>query len=95
MAYKVTRNILDSKDNLYFYEAGETFPREGLVVSDNRLKALLELGVIASDTPSQEVKEVELSVKELKAKLDELGIDYKSRATKEELKALLDAAKGG
>ncbi|MFU2205251.1 hypothetical protein [Streptococcus pluranimalium] len=99
MAYIVTRNIIDTKDNRRFYEEGDTFPREGLNVSDNRIKELLGKGVIESNgaegdlTPDTKT-EGDLSVKELKAKLDELGIKYGSRASKDELKALLDAAEG-
>ena len=36
----------------------------------------------------------ELTSKEIKAKLDELGIDYKSSASKAELLALLDGTEG-
>lgn len=57
MAYTVTRNILDTKDNNRFYEAGDTFPREGLSVSEGRLKQLLELGVIVSTDGIEPVAE--------------------------------------
>ena len=49
MAYIVTKNILDTKDNNYLYEKGETYPRPDLNVSDNRIKELLGKGVIESD----------------------------------------------
>ncbi|UUM61488.1 hypothetical protein NQZ89_08895 [Streptococcus suis] len=96
MAYIVTKNILDSKDNNRLYEKGESYPRPGLTVSDNRIKELLGKGVIESEgdlTPDTKV-EGDLSAKELKAKLDELGIKYGSRASKDELKALLEGAEG-
>ncbi|HEL2438170.1 TPA: hypothetical protein TZW69_002107 [Streptococcus suis] len=99
MAYIVTRNILDSKDNNRLYETGETYPRPDFTVSDNRIKELLGKGVIESDgaegdlTPDTKT-EGDLSAKELKAKLDELGIKYGSRASKDELKALLEGAEG-
>lgn len=48
MTYTVTKNILDTKDNNRFYEAGDTFPREGVSMSEGRLKQLLGLGVIVS-----------------------------------------------
>ncbi|HEL1740175.1 TPA: hypothetical protein TXT54_000759 [Streptococcus suis] len=100
MAYIVTRNILDSKDNNRLYEAGETYPRPDLTVSDNRIKELLGKGAIVSDgaegdlslEPKDEDNEKDPSTKELKAKLDELGIKYGSRASKDELKALLEGA---
>lgn len=96
MAYIVTKNIIDTKDNNRLYEEGEIFPRQDLVVSDDRIKELLGKGVIASDgaagdlTP--EAHEDKVTTKDLKAKLDELGIKYSSRASKEELKALLAGA---
>ena len=103
MTYIVTTNIIDTKDNDRLYETGEVYPRADLTVSDNRIKELLEKGVIALEgaegetTPAEEVApeaEPDPSVKELKAKLDELGIKYGSRATKDELKALLEGAEG-
>lgn len=95
MAYTVTRNILDSKDNDRLYLAGETYPRTGLEVSDSRIKELLKKGAIVSDGSEGDLsldddKGTELSKDELKAKLDELGIKYKSNDSKAELKALLD-----
>ena len=103
MTYIVTTNIIDTKDNDRLYEAGEVYPRADLTVSDNRIKELLEKGVIALEgaegetTPAEETApeaEPDPSVKELKAKLDELGIKYGSRATKDELKALREGAEG-
>lgn len=103
MTYIVTTNIIDTKDNDRLYETGEVYPRADLTVSGNRIKELLEKGVIALEgaegetTPAEETAleaEPDPSVKELKAKLDELGIKYGSRATKDELKALLEGAEG-
>lgn len=103
MTYIVTTNIIDTKDNDRLYETGEVYPRADLTVSDKRIKELLEKGVIALEdaegetTPAEETApeaEPDPSVKELKAKLDELGIKYGSRANKEELKALLEGAEG-
>ena len=99
MAYIATKNIMDTKDNNYLYEKGEAYPRPDLNVSDNRIKELLGKGVIESDGAEGDSTldtktEGDLSTKELKAKLDELGIKYGSRASKDELKALLDGAEG-
>ena len=107
MTYIVTTNIIDTKDNDRLYETGEVYPRADLTVSDNRIKELLEKGVIALEgaegeaIPAEETSpkaepeaEPDPSVKELKAKLDELGIKYGSRANKEELKALIEGAEG-
>lgn len=111
MTYIVTTNIIDTKDNDRLYEVGEVYPRADLTVSDNRIKELLEKGVIALEgsegettsaeeaapaveSESEAEAEPDPSVKELKAKLDELGIKYGSRATKDELKALLEGSEG-
>lgn len=95
MAYIVTKNIIDTKDNDRLYLVGETYPRADFDVSENRIKGLLGKGVIVSDGAEGDVslddkKEPDLSKDELKAKLDELGIKYKSSDSKAELKALLD-----
>lgn len=49
MAYIVTKNIIDTKDNNRFYEAGEVYPRHDLNVTDARIRALLKKGVIESN----------------------------------------------
>ena len=49
MAYIVTENIIDTKDNNRLYEKGEVYPRSDLNVSDARIRALLKKGVIESD----------------------------------------------
>lgn len=81
MTYKTTKAVRDTQDNDFYYHAGATYPRQGLEVSKERLETLVKNGYI--------VKE-ELTSKEIKAKLDELGIKYKSSASKAELLALLE-----
>ena len=49
MAYIVTKNIIDTKDNNRFYEVGDVYPRQDLDVSDARIRTLLKKGVIESD----------------------------------------------
>lgn len=49
MAYIVTKNIIDTKDNNRFYEVGDVYPRQDLTVSDARIKTLLKKGVIESN----------------------------------------------
>ena len=85
MTYKTTKAVRDTQDNGFFYYAGETYPRKGLEVSKERLETLVKNGYI--------VKE-ELTAKEIKAKLDELGIKYKSSASKADLLALLEGTGG-
>ena len=40
MMYKVVKYFADLQDNNYEYQAGDTFPRRGLVVSEERLAEL-------------------------------------------------------
>lgn len=49
MAYIVTENIIDTKDNNRLYEKGEVYPRLNLNVTDARIRALLKKGVIKSN----------------------------------------------
>ena len=81
MTYKTTKAVRDTQDNGFYYHAGATYPRQGLEVSKERLETLVKNGYI--------VKE-ELTSKEIKAKLDDLGIKYKSSASKAELLSLLE-----
>ena len=85
MTYKTTKAIRDTQDNDFCYYAGAIFPRQGLEVSEERLEVLVKNGYIVK---------VELTSKEIKDKLDELGIEYKSSASKAELLALLDGTGG-
>ncbi len=105
MAYKTTKAILDTQDNDFCYYAGAIFPRKGLEVSKERLEMLVKNGyIVAVDDKKpepvfeagEETKEnkAELTSKEIKTKLDELGIEYKSSASKAELLALLDGTEG-
>lgn len=85
MTYKTTKAVRDTQDNGFYYHAGASYPRQGLEVSKERLETLVKNGYIVK---------VELTSKEIKAKLDELGIKYKSSASKAELLALLEEAGG-
>ena len=105
MTYKTTKAILDTQDNDFCYYAGAIFPRQGLEVSEERLEMLVKNGyIVAVDDnkpesvfeAGEETKEnkTELTAKEIKDKLDEFGIEYKSSASKAELLALLDGTEG-
>lgn len=107
MTYKTTKAVRDTQDNDFCYYAGAIFPRQGLEVSKERLEALVKNGyIVAVDDKKPEPApegaggETEnskegLTCKEIKSKLDELGIEYKSGASKAELLALLDGTEGG
>ena len=94
MTYKTTKAIRDTRDNDFCYYAGAIYPRQGLEVSKERIETLVTNGhIVAVDGGEYDHKE-ELTSKEIKAKLDELGVDYKSRASKTELLTLLEGAGG-
>ena len=109
MAYIVTKNIIDTKDNNHFYEVGDLYPRPDFTVSGARIAELIEKGVIVAESkaesapaPTEEVapaeepeKPLEKSkVAELKTLLDEMGIDYEADAKKADLVALAQNVKG-
>ena len=105
MTYKTTKAIRDTQDNDFCYYAGAIFPRKGLEVSEERLEMLVKNGyIVAVDDnkpepvfeAGEETKEnkTELTAKEIKDKLDELGVEYKSSASKAELLALLEGTGG-
>lgn len=109
MAYIVTRNIIDTKDNNRFYEEGDFYPRSDFSVSDSRISELLGKGVIAKEgnkpAPAPEVTEApveeaekpidKLKISELKEQLDAQGISYDADAKKADLVALLQGNKEG
>ena len=106
MTYKTTKAIRDTQDNDFCYYAGAIYPREGLEVSKERLETLVKNGYIvavddnkpepADEGVGEETEEnkEELTAKEIKDKLDELGIEYKSSASKAERLALLEGIEG-
>ena len=110
MTYIVTRNIIDTKDNNRFYEEGDTFPRKGFEVSQDRLAELIGKGVLSAkgeeapaQTPTEEeapAKEAEekplekLKVAELKELLDKAGVEYEADAKKADLVALAQTIEG-
>lgn len=108
MAYIVTKNIIDTKDNNHFYEVGDLYPRADFTVSGARIAELIEKGVLVAEgkaeapAPTEEVapaeepeKPLEKSkVAELKALLDEMGVDYEADAKKADLVVLAQNVKG-
>ena len=103
MTYTTTKATRDLQDNDFCYYAGATYPRPGLVVSQERLDELVGKGAIVAVDDIQvqpvveDIAEAEESVEdptidEIKAALDELGIKYGSRAKKAELLELLKGA---
>lgn len=95
MTYKTTKAVRDTQDNGFYYHAGATYPRKGLEVSKERLETLVKNGyIVAVDEGVTKDHKTELTSKEIKTKLDGLGIKYKSSASKAELLALLEGTGG-
>lgn len=96
MSYVVIKDFKDLQDNDHIYRANDPFPREGVAVSKERIQELS-----SEDNKRKEVlieavegqKLDELSVEQLqkvtnddiKARLDELEIEYKSNDNKDTL----------
>lgn len=64
--YIVTRYFTDAQDNEYAYHAGDTYPREGLSVSEERINNLMsgnnfqKVSLIKKvDTPTKKVEKEE------------------------------------
>lgn len=109
MAYIVTRNIIDTKDNNRFYEVGDFYPRPDFTVSGARIAELVGKGVIVAEgkapapTPAEEVAPAEeaeekplekLKVAELKELLEKSGVEYEADAKKADLVALAQTIEG-
>lgn len=110
MTYIVTCNIIDTKDNNRFYEEGDTFPRKGFEVSQDRLAELIGKGVLSAkgeeapapapteeEAPAEETEEKpleKLKVAELKELLEKAGVEYEADAKKADLVALAQTIEG-
>lgn len=109
MAYIVTKNIIDTKDNNRFYEVGDFYPRPDFTVSGARIAELVGKGVIVAEGKAEapalteEVAPVEeteekplenLKVAELKELLEKAGVEYEADAKKADLVALAQTIEG-
>lgn len=107
MAYIVTRNIIDTKDNNRFYEVGDFYPRPDFTVSGARIAELVGKGVIVAEgkaeapapapAPTEEAEEKpleKLKVAELKELLEKAGVEYEADAKKADLVALAQTIEG-
>ena len=90
MAYIVTRNIIDTKDNNRFYEVGDFYPRPDFTVSGARIAELVGKGVIVAEgkaeapAPTEEVAPAEEAEETEEKPLEKLKVA--------ELKELLEKA---
>ena len=84
MAYKTTKAIRDLQDNQHYYRAGDTFPRNGLKVDDERVAELVEGGYIVADV-EEDTDLSKLKKDELVALAVEKGIEVDTKDTKAEI----------
>lgn len=88
---KVKRSFVD-KETRETYNTRDNNIWKG---TEERKKELIAIGVLEKDEEIQELEEKEpeeLKVAEIKALLEEKGIEYPAKATKPQLKALLEGA---
>lgn len=90
MAYKVTQAIRDLQDNQRYYRAGDTFPRNGLKVDDERVDELVKGGYIVADV-EEDADLSKLKKDELVALAIEKGIEVDAKDTKAEIIEKLEA----
>ena len=84
MAYKVTQAIRDLQDNQRYYRAGDTFPRNGLKVDDERVAELVKGGYIVADV-EEDADLSKLKKDELVSLAVEKGIEVDTKDTKAEI----------
>lgn len=84
MAYKVTQAIRDLQDNQRYYRAGDTFPRNGLKVDDERVAELVKGGYIVAEV-EEDADLSKLKKDELVALAVEKGIEVDTNDTKAEI----------
>lgn len=84
MAYKVTQAIRDLQDNQRYYRAGDTFPRNGLKVDDERVAELVKGGYIVADVEG-DADLSKLKKDELVALAVEKGIEVDTKDTKADI----------
>ena len=90
MAYKVTQAIRDLQDNQRYYRAGDTFPRNGLKVDDERVAELVKGGYIVADV-EEDADLSKLKKDELVALAIEKGIEVDAKDTKADIIEKLEA----
>ena len=89
MAYKVTQAIRDLQDNQRYYRAGDTFPRNGLKVDDERVAELVKGGYIVAEVEEADLSK--LKKDELVALAIEKGIEVDAKNTKADIIEKLEA----
>lgn len=96
MKYTVISEFIDKQDNELRYKKGDAFPREGKEVNEERLEFLSSIPFIklnkAENQGNAEDPYKDLEPSDLKAMLDEKGIEYTKNAARKKLIELLENA---
>lgn len=82
LSFKVKEEIFDKQDNNYIYKVGDTFPREGLKVSDERINEIFK-------KINAKWNFKDFTVGELRNHLDVNKIEYDAKAKKADLLKLV------
>lgn len=92
MPYKVVRAFTDNQDNKRVYEVGDVYPKGDKKPTEERVKRLLDGTNDNKKVYLEEEPETldDLTVKDLKAKLDEKELEYDPKAKKADLIKLLE-----
>lgn len=88
MAYKTLKHIRDLKDKEHYYRVGETYPREGLEVSEERLAELVKIEAIElveDDSIDNEVNLTRLNKTELVELAENREIEIDEADTKADI----------
>ena len=72
MKYKVLKTFADLQDNRYLYNVGDTFPHEGIEVSEDRVK---ELAGSSNRLGTPLIEEIKSRSKSTKKKKVEENVD--------------------
>ena len=90
MAYIVQNTIVTKQKS---FSAGDELSAENVKIIGDDLERFIEIGAIAEVGTKKEDEDVEtLSIEELKAKADELGIEYASNIGAKKLAAKIAEA---
>lgn len=90
MAYITKYQIVDKQDNNRYYKKGSEYPCKNAIVSDERIKELLDLGHIEEVEGDKGQPLKEYTVKELKDIAKERNLESYTDLKKDELIELLE-----
>ena len=87
MSKVIKRFYYKAKSPESYYDSGDNFPKQGLKVSQSEIDRLADLGYIEADESIPLYDDI--TAKEIKARLEDKGIEFSDKASKKELFKLL------